>query len=42
MCGAPTCILPAKVWLTHAELEDYNRGLRDFHVWQRFGKVKLR
>ena len=42
MCGAPTCILPAMVWLTDAELEDYNQGLRDFHVWQRSGKIRLR
>ena len=42
ICGTPTCILPAMIWLTAAEQEDYNQGLRDFRVWQRFGKIRLR
>jgi len=41
MCGAPTCILPAMIWLTAAEQEDYKQGLRDFRVQQRVGKVRL-
>jgi hypothetical protein len=41
ICGARTCILPATIWLTAAEQEDYNQGLRDFHVWQRVGKIRL-
>ena len=41
VCGAPTCLHTAMIWLTAAEQEDYNHGLRDFHVWQRCGKVRL-
>ena len=41
MCGAPTCMRPACIWLTNAEERQYLSGERNFRLGTHTAHVQL-
>ena len=41
MCGAPTCIRPACIWLTNEEERAYTHGERTFRLGTRAAMVQV-
>jgi hypothetical protein len=41
ICGAPTCMLPACIWLTNEEEREYLRGSRSFRLGNRTTQVQV-
>jgi len=41
LCGAPTCIGPACIWLTDEEEQQYLDGERSFHYSNRAVQVQV-